>query len=171
MPATLPAKHVGVFVDPPELARGPAECLANAAEDLGRRLGPRRRIGQRAGHGELNTPKALAHPPLTDVIDECDKADTRPGPRGGGNGDFDGKLMSVAVQTGQLDGLANQPALTGLDEAGQASLMGVPVATRNDRAGQGPPHGFIVRPAEDLLRLAVPAGDQSSLVRADDGAW
>ena len=171
MPATLPAKHVGVFVDTPELARGPAKRLANAPEDLGRRLGPRRRTGQRAGHGELDTPKALAHPPLTDVIDERDKADARRGARRGGNGDFDRKLMPVAVQPGQLDGLAHQPALTGLDEARQASLVGVAVATRNDRAGQRPPHGFIVRPAEDLLRLAVPAGDQSSLVRADDGAW
>ena len=171
MPATLPTKQIGILIHPPELARGPAEGLANAAEDLGGCLGPRRRAGQWPRYGELNSSKALGHPPLTDVVDERDKIDARRGARRRGNGDLDRKLMAVAVQAGQLDGVADQPALTGLDEARQTSLVGVAIATRNDRADQGPPHRFIVRPAEDLLRLAVPAGDQSSLIGADDGAW
>ena len=79
--------------------------------------------------------------------------------------------MAIAMEAGQLDGLAQEPALTGLDEASQTSLVGVTVATRNDGAGQCPPEGFIVGPAEDLLRLTAPAGDQSRLIRADDGAW
>src|SRR5438876_94667 len=171
MPAARPAKHVGLPVHPPELARGPAEGLANAAEHLGGRFGPRCRVGQWTGHGELNAAKAFGHPALTDVVDERDKIDARRGARRGGYGDFDRKLMAVAMKAGHLDGLAQEPALTGLDEASQTSLVGVAVATRNDRAGQGPAQGFIVGPAEDLLRLTVPAGDQASLIRADDGAW
>src|SRR5207248_2564152 len=81
--------------------------------------------------------QARGHPPLTDVVDERDKIDARSGARRGGNGDFDRKLMAIAMEAGQLDGLAQEPALTGLDEASQTSLVGVTVATRNDGAGQG----------------------------------
>ena len=75
--------------------------------------------------------------------------------------------MAVPVQRPQLDGLPNQPAVAGFDESCQSSLVSVPIATGNDRAGHRPSDGFVVRPAEDLLRFAVPAGDQAGLVRRD----
>src|SRR5438309_1344886 len=119
----------------------------------------------------LVTAKANGHPPLADVVEECHELDARRRARRRGNGYLDRKLVAVTVQAGELDGLADEPTLTRLDVVSQPSLVGVAVATRNDRAGQRPPHGLIVGPAEDLLGLAVPAGDQAVRIRADNGAW
>ena len=170
-PAELQAQHVGIAVHRPKLADRPAQRLADALQNLRGRLGPGCGVGQGSGDRKLDIPEALRHASLADVADERHERHPGAGARRRRYRDLDRKLVAIPVQPGQLDGLAHQPAFAGFDEPRQPSLVGIPIATRNDRADQGPTDGFVVGPAEDLFRFAVPAGDQAILVGGDHRAW
>ncbi len=85
------------------------------------------------------------------------------------DGQFDGKLAAVAMQPQQLDPRIQYIFLTRCQETLQAAEVRLAVLGRDDRFAQCPSDRFLARPAENLFRLTVPAGDDSCRIHLHHG--
>ena len=115
--------------------------------------------------GEL-APRAVGHHPLADVADRAGEVGA-PVDLPVDERERDRELLAVAAQPDQLHGLADHPALAGLDEPPQPRLVRGPEALRHqhpdlaaDRLGR--------RVAEQPLGGGVDVGDPPVLVAGDD---
>ena len=78
-----------------------------------------------------------------------------------GDGQFDGELMAIAMQPRHFDARVQHRPFAGKQKTLQAPAMRLAILGRNDRFMQYLPERFFAAPAENLFRLAVPAGDDA----------
>ena len=167
MPGALPPQDAGLAVDDPELTQVAAQVLTDPTDDLGRGLFPASRRRQRAGNGILGIPQAIRVFSLADVLHKPDHDGASRHPPPGRDGQLHREFVAVAMLGGDLGRFPQQPAPAGLPVPGDASLVRPSEPTRDDGAGQAATKGFLGRPAEHPLGLAVPAHDHPPVVRGD----
>jgi hypothetical protein len=105
---------------------------------------------------------------LADVVYESIKAiyvmsSSRP------NDKLDRELLSVTMQSRQLQSLAEYRTVTSCQEVLQGSTVTGTVLQRNYRVCHAAPQGFLTGPAEEPFGLNVPIGDRAGRVDCDEG--
>ena len=89
-----------------------------------------------------------------EVVAESDRRDRQ----------FHREFGAVAMQRRHLDALVQHPRDAGLDVAMQAAAMLIAQALGDDEVGELAAQRFGTRPAEELLGVRIPAGDDSLVV-------
>ncbi len=85
------------------------------------------------------------------------------------DGQLDGELVPGAMQRRKFHALVEHPRHAGLDIMAQTAAVFIAVTLGNDQLRELASQHVAARPAEQLFRLRVPAGDLAVCVDRDDG--
>jgi hypothetical protein len=168
LPDIQATQHTALPIEPPEYSQFPFETFADGLQDLRPRFFQRPRFRQDARDRVLRRELALGTFPGRNIPDERAENIGIAQP-GGRNGDFDGKLMAVAVGSHHLDPSIEECALPGIQEMAQSALMRVPIAHRNHRLGHAAAERFLPLPPENIDRLRIPIRNDAARIHRNDG--